>query len=381
MRRLRAAHWLAVALAPILIVAAYCSTRMLGGSAEETEVGESRADRSTGVSGMPPPQLADVAEEDTASTDETVPPEPEPIGPVAPLTGLPVDGPIERPALVVKIDNHPQARPQTGLEQADLVFDMRAEGVTRFAAVFHSTVANPVGPVRSSRTSDFDILRGFDTPLYGSSGGNNYVAAGLRDLPIIEVTNLTRREYFRDRSRSAPHNLYVDASDLFALAPDDFTTPEPWFAYRGPNDVLPPTAEPVTGAVMVAFTGSPLVTHRWDEEAAGWARTQDGAPHTTHDGDQLAPENVVIMVTDYSISAADVTSPEVRSTGAGPLYVLTDAHVITGSWERPTATDKPTLLDDDGRPILLTAGRTWILLPEAGQVEVGTGGAARLDGS
>ncbi|MDH3295775.1 MAG: DUF3048 domain-containing protein [Acidimicrobiia bacterium] len=299
------------------------------------------------------------------------------LGPVYPLTGRPLSADDTaweaRPALVVKIDNHPRARPQTGLEMADIVFDVRAEGVTRFAAVYHSTVPDPVGPVRSSRTSDFDILRGFERPLYASSGGNDYVARKLRTLPIVELTNLTRTEYFRDFSRPAPHNLYVNASDLYQLAPDDSTAPNPWFVYRRADESLSPLAIEMKGPVTIDYTGSPTVTHTWDGTRQGWLRTQDDNPHTTANGDQLAPENVVIMVTEYGVSPADAISPEVRSIGSGPLLVLSDGQAVAGRWERAAAADKPTLTDADGNNIALNPGRTWVLMPEQGQVRFPAG--------
>ena len=300
-----------------------------------------------------------------------------PSGPVYPLTGLPMladdEGADARAALVVKIDNHPRARPQTGLDEADIVFDVRAEGVTRFAAVYHSSIPDPVGPVRSSRTSDFDILRGFERPLYASSGGNDYVARNLRALPIVELTNLTRTEYFRDFSRPAPHNLYVNASDLYELAPEDLSAPAPWFSYGYGNSGSSPLAVEVSGPVTVDYTGSPTVTHAWDESRQGWVRTQDSNPHTTANGDQLAPENVVIMVTDYSVSPADAISPEVRSTGSGPVLVLSGGKAVAGEWNRPSAEDKPTLTDSEGNSIVLTPGRTWVLMPEPGQVSLPPG--------
>lgn len=379
MGRLRARHWLAVALALGLIGAAYGFSRTDGGRSATANLGST----------VVPPEDASIGAGDTGADDAEDPDrlamgDEEPAdetaaragGPIAPFTGLPIDrDAVDRPALMVKIDNHPRARPQTGLDQADIVFDLRAEGITRFAAVFQSRLPDPVGPVRSSRTSDFDLLRGFDNPLYASSGGNDYVANGLRSLPIVELTNRTRNEYFRDFSRPPPHNLYVNTSDLYALAPDDLPRPRPWFRYRSPDDELPPSAQPAAGPVTIAFTGSPLVTHEWDEAVGGWLRTQDGAPHLTVDGDQLAPENVLIFVTDYSTSPADPISPEVRSTGGGPLVVLTAGHVVFGTWERPTAEDKPVLLDTDGDPIALTPGRTWVLMPEEGQVRFAPGQA------
>ncbi len=369
MSRLRARHWLAVILAlGLVVVAARVSVNVVDTSTDLAAA----ADVGGGVEDLEEPEEPpEPSTTTTVDTDHVLPSIP--TGPIAPLTGLPTgEDVVGRSALVIKVDNHPRARPQAGLEMADIVFDVRAEGITRFAAVFQSQIPDPVGPVRSSRTSDFDLLRGFDTPIYGSSGGNDYVAQGLRSLPIVELTNRTRNEYFRDFSRPAPHNMFINGSDLYDLAeqvgPPDLPSPEPWFRYRAPGAPLPATAEPVRGPVSVAFTGSPVVTSEWDPAIGGWRRSQDGSPHTTVDGDQLAPENVLVFVTDYSTSPADPISPEVRSTGSGPLVVLTDGHVITGTWERPEATDKPTLLDSEGDEIELTPGRTWVLMPEDGQV-------------
>lgn len=392
---MRVRHWLALLAAFSLIVAAYSLTgtdrvgpsTAAAGQAEidaDAELepfaptvadddgadpdGRGSIESSTTPDGAAPDELPASASAG-ARAPETLRPE----EPIAPYTGLPTDDDLfGRPALIVKIDNHPNARPQTGLDRADIVFDLRAEGITRFAALFHSDVPDPIGPVRSSRTSDFDLLRGFDRPLYGSSGGNNFVAAGLRSLPIRAVTALSRTEYFRNRSRPAPHNLYVNGSDLLALARDE-SDATPWFEYRRPGESLPETAMPVVGPVSVDFTGSPTVEHVWDDERGGWLRAQDGTPHTTVDGEQLAPENVVVLVTDYSTSAADPISPEVRSTGSGPALVLTAGHAITGRWERPEPEDQPVLTDGSGRVIALTPGRTWVQMPELGQTTFAAG--------
>lgn len=309
----------------------------------------------------------------TTSTVATTTTEPVPIRPLAPLTGLILgdDVELDRPALVVKIDNHVKARPQVGLQDADLVFDLRAEGVTRFMAVFHSELPSVVGPVRSSRTSDFDLVRGLDHPLYASSGGNNYVMNGLASLPLYELTNHSRTEYFRDSTRPAPHNLFVDPEVLYTIAGDAWTddgNPDPWFDYRAADESLPLNAEPATGPITVDFTNTPTVRFEWDQNRGGWLRSQDGRAHETAEGEQLAPENVVILVTTYGTSAADAGSPEVRSTGSGEALILTDGHLISGSWSRPDAAEPPELVDAEGQPIVLTPGRTWILYPEQGQI-------------
>lgn len=351
---------LVAVLFSLALVAAACSG---GDDDAEEAVTTTAADAPTTTAA---PVDDDEGDEEVEETTTTVP---VPTGPTAPLTGVAIESEsaLDRPALAVKIDNHPRARPQTGIEQADLVFEVRAEGVTRFLAIFHSMAPEPLGPVRSSRTSDFEILTGLNRPLYASSGGNDYVAAGLRQLDIQEVTAISRTEYFRDGSRPAPHNLYVNADDLWALAEDD-APPEPWFLYRQGDEPLVPSADPIEGAVTITYRGSPVVTHTWDEDAAGWLRTQDGRPHTTITGDQLAPENVVIMSANYTVSPADTASPEVQSVGSGDLFVLTQGHVIQGTWSRLDAVSKPQLLDSSGQEILLTPGRTWVLMPDPGSV-------------
>ena len=288
--------------------------------------------------------------------------------PVAPLTGLPAPAGVDlsRPALVVKIDNHPDARPQVALDIADIVFDIRAEGVTRFFTVFHSQTPDPVGPVRSSRTSDFDLLRGFDHPLYASSGGNDYVMRNVPGLPVQAVTNFTRNEYYRDNKRAAPHNLFVKASDLWALAVNP-TAPKPWFTYRAAGAPLPASAIDAPGTVTVDFTGGPVTAFTWDAGLNGWARSMDGKPHKVANGTQIAPENVVVMETTYRTSPADAKSPEVVSVGSGKAYVLTAGKIIVGTWSRPEASGKPVLKDGAGAVIALTPGRTWVEMPEAGQ--------------
>ena len=322
------------------------------------------------------PTTTEAAPEETTTTEApavTLPPS-EVVTDGAPLTGIPLDDPSigERPALAVKIDNHPSARPQSGLDVADLVYEVRVEGITRFLAVFHSTTPDAIGPVRSSRTSDFGILRGLDTPLYASSGGNDYVANALRSLPIYSVTAMSRTEYYRNGARPAPHNLYANTSDLFALAPEEATPPSPWFTYRSASAPVNATGRELIEPITIAYRGGPLVTHTWDEALGGWLRTQDGQPHTNSEGEQLAPENVVIFVSNYVISPADAISPELVSAGSGQLFVLTDGVVIEGTWSRETEDDKPVLLDSSGAPIALTPGQTWALYPESGDVRLPT---------
>ncbi len=285
--------------------------------------------------------------------------------PAAPYTGLPFPGdPIAllRPAVAVKIDNHPRSRPQTGLDRADMILELRAEGVTRFIAVFHSDLPEPVGPVRSARTSDYDLLTALNEPVFAYSGANAIVDRGLGALPIFARYE-DRVDFFRAQNRNAPHNLYVNPLGLQDKVPAETEAPQPWFRFGTPEEVGA-QGRAISGNVTVVFKGSPLVTYQWDRDVEGWLRTQDGASHSTVSGDQLAPANVVILESSYGVSPADAESPELISVGSGALTVLTDGRVISGTWARQSNTVPPDLIDLEGNEILLLPGQTWVIFPD-----------------
>ena len=285
--------------------------------------------------------------------------------PLAPYTGLPFDGDeaaLGLPAIVVKVDNHPRARPQTGLDLADMVIELRAEGVTRFMAVYHSNLPEPVGPVRSARTSDFDILTALNSPAFAYSGANAIVDRGLGGLPIFARFE-NKSDFFRANNRNAPHNLYVNPPSMQASLPESSDTPQGWFNFADVDEVSA-QGRAISGSVTVVFQGTPLVRYQWDSEVNGWLRTQDGVSHSTVSGDQLAPTNVVILESRYVTSAADAASPELVSVGSGPATVLSAGRVIQGTWSRDSNTVPPEISDVDGNIIVLTPGQTWVEWPD-----------------
>jgi hypothetical protein len=289
--------------------------------------------------------------------------------PVAPLTGLPVDdeAALDRPALVLKIDNHPNARPQVGINQADVVYEELVEGISRLAAVFHSTDSDPVGPVRSARQSDIDIVAALDRPLFGFSGANAGVLRSVRAAAntIDASWDALPGSYWRDRERRAPHNLFTNTSDLFAAAPDDAAAPDPLFFYRDPDDAAP-AGEPVVGVSMRFSTYEAVYV--WDPDAGTWRRSLQGTPHVDADGVRVAPENVVVLFTPYSFSADG--SPIARTVGEGDAWVLTEGVLVRGRWVRPTADEPALLVDDAGTAIELSPGRTWVGLPRPGEASI-----------
>ena len=266
---------------------------------------------------------------------------------------------LERPALAVKIDNVTRAHPQSGVNVADVVYEEIVEGgVTRLVAVFQSTSADMVGPVRSARTSDPPLLAAFDHPLFAYSGANRGTRTELAESTITDVGyDALTNEYWRDRSRRPPHNLYTSTDALWAHHSGRTAVPPAPFIHRYPEQPLHPSAESATG-VSIDF-GLTEVDYDWN--GTGWARTHGGNPHVDDEGVRVAPANVVVQFVTYGWSKADSRSPEARTTGTGVAWVFTDSHVVVGEWNRPDES-LPATFSADGETIRLSPGNTWVAL-------------------
>ena len=279
--------------------------------------------------------------------------------------------PKVRPALAVKIDNASRARPQSGLAEADIVYEEIVEGsITRFVAVFQSRDATRVGPVRSARTSDLHILANLNGPLFANSGGNGGTMARVRDSSLIDVGALSNASaFFRLGGRPAPHNLYSSTDALYAADRGRGGLPEPMFAFRAPGA---PVAGGVAATRFSVSYGNTTATHTWDEALGGWRRATDGVAHNdAATGNPLAPANVIVQFTEYGTSPADSRSPEAIMAGEGEAWVFTDGQLVQGRWSRPNDEDVTEFTTANGETIAMTPGTTWILLPRRGAVTLG----------
>jgi hypothetical protein len=311
--------------------------------------------------------------------DEDAEPEPEEVaqeleeaGAPWPLTGLPIEGdPLQslRPALIVKIDNSEEARPQVGLNAADIVYEERVEGITRFAAVFHSTSQAPVGPVRSARSSDIDIITPYNNPIFAWGGANNGVAAQIEGAEVVSrnIDSAAVEDKFRDDERAAPHNLFITSTDDLWADPGDARSAPAQLQYRAPDSPAGTGAAPTPGVNIQYQGGGVEVDYVYDQARQGWVRFQNGTPHVDSDGVAVAPANVAVLYTEYAASPADPRSPDAQTVGSGEATIfLGDGTVVQGTWSRDSAANPYTILDTAGQPILFTPGRTWVALPTAG---------------
>lgn len=280
--------------------------------------------------------------------------------PVSPFTGQPSD--LGVPVLAVKIDNASRARPQSGLELADLVYVEPVEGgLSRLLAVFQSQVPPEVGPVRSARESDLELLADFGRPALAFSG----VAAALLPLiaaaPVLDVSAPARPgAYHRSGKRPMPHNLYADPLRLRdgGAAPRDI-------GFRfGPT---PPGGSP-TPSTEVRFEAARIGV-QWLAEESRWVVAMDGEPLTSASGPRPGAATVVLQrvaVRDTNIrDAAGTPSPFAATVGAGEAVVLRDGLAFAGKWSRPAPGDGTTFTLPDGAPLTFAPGPVWVVLVPA----------------
>ena len=349
-----------VAAAALGLIAASCS----GGSSSEVTI-------TTAVS-----TTTAVAEKTTTSTASSATTSTVPVPsttlapdvPRQPLTGMPVESEADitdRPALAVKIDNAPAARRNhSGLAVADVVFEEKVEGsLTRFAAVFHSQDADPVGPIRSGREQDVNLLSSLNEPLFGWSGGNPGVTRLIRASFLVDVGALSNFGSYYRGPGSAPHNLYSDTASLYALTPQDNPgAPSRQFEFLDDG-----TAFAGDVAKNLSFSiGSVDIAWDWNADEGRYERSQEGEKHVDKTYGQIGAQNVIVLGVDYRQSSIDSNAPEAVSLGEGQASVFSNGEVITGRWQKELAVYNFVLTDDDGNPIKLTPGQTWIELVEVG---------------
>lgn len=289
-----------------------------------------------------------------------------------PLRGT-AAGPLEvqRRPMVVKVANDAAARPQAGLAAADVVFEVPVEGgITRYSLVFHSEEPSRVGPVRSTRSSDVELvaaLRAILVHVGASTTVAQEVAAAASGGAFVDVDELLMPGAFeRVRDRIAPHNAFTSAELIRDAAGE-----------RGGERVRVPAlqfgevdaevaADAAAGtSLLIPFGDPPQVRYQYDAALGAYRRLQGGQPTVDAAlGLEVLPENVVVIHTDVSEipGTADVTgapSLRYRATGSGPVIVLRDGMRFDGTWSRGDG-QMYRFADATGHVILLKPGLTWI---------------------
>jgi hypothetical protein len=274
-----------------------------------------------------------------------------------PFTGEPVKT-LGR-VLAVKIDNIVTARPQTGLQSADLVYVIPVEGgLSRFMAVYSSHVPSVIGPVRSARQSDLDILRQFGRPAFAWSGATPHLVPFVERAPLVDLYALKVGGYYRINSRVAPENLYADPRTLLREAPTASKARDIGFRF-GPQ----PAGGRVTASMTVRYPATSF-TFRWSARARRWLVWMDGAPGEAAEGGQLGGSTVIIQYTRIATSRFEEYGgrpPYAISTGSGTAVILRNGRAFTVRWSRPNLASGTTFTLPDGQRMLFSPGQVWIM--------------------
>lgn len=303
-----------------------------------------------------------------ATADKVAAPEPA-LPPTWALTGVAATDIVARPALAVKIENSREARPQTGLEQADVVWEEMVEGgVTRYIAVYNSQVPETVGPIRSVRPMDANII----APLKGLmvfSGGQPVFVRSVSDVGLQAVSHdAGAAGFYRSKDRRAPHNVYGTTATFLSQADAGHSAPPaPEFAFaRAEAQASAAVAGAPTSTVSVTMSSYSQPSWTWDAASGTFQRSEAGTPAVSATGARLSAKNVVVMsVSLYNTGTVDPAGspvPETEVVGSGAALVATGGRSMPVTWSKASPADPFVLTAADGTPVTLAPGNTWVEL-------------------
>ncbi|HEV7173078.1 DUF3048 domain-containing protein [Pedococcus sp.] len=279
------------------------------------------------------------------------------------LPGVPLSG---RAVLAVKIDNTPAGRPRIGLAQADIVYVEPVEGgLTRLMAVFSRQLPPLVGPVRSGRETDKDLLANYGPVALAYSGASSYTVGVLATGHQVNlVFDYGSRGFYRDHSRPAPYNVIGNTGQLLARAGGGVPARDIGFRYG------PPASPGAPATSVAAAWPSSTESLVWNAARRQYLVTSNGQPDVSPTGQQYGATTVVVQYVQTHLTANrdvnGVHTPLAEVIGHGAATVLRDGRVWRGTWTRPSAT-APTAFSAAGTQVTFApTGTVWVLLVSAG---------------
>ena len=295
--------------------------------------------------------------------------------PTSPINGLPVENAdlLDRRLIAVKIDNHANARPQSGIDQANAIVEIPVEGITRFIGLFHDTDATFLGPVRSGRPTDGKFLNPLGA-VFAISGGQDWVLSGIRNQGV-EIIGEVAPAMFRVRSRFAPHNLYTDTAALRDIADDrgySDDPPPPLFEFGN----LPAGSESID-EIEMNFGNGFVVNWTYDQPSSRYLRFFNGnqAEVISEEGETspLGADTLVVMLATRfteQAPAGGTSVPAIETVGDGQAFVFAGGRMVEGTWSRESSDDLIVFTDDQGEPLPVPPGFIWMsIVPEQNGID------------
>jgi Protein of unknown function (DUF3048) N-terminal domain/Protein of unknown function (DUF3048) C-terminal domain len=283
---------------------------------------------------------------------------------ICPLTGEEPSGGVDatRPAIAVKVENSPESRPQSGLEDADLVIEEIVEGgITRFMTIFQCNDAKHLGPVRSARFDDANIMKPF-TRAMAYAGSNDIVDKELAKNDVISILENESSALFRDPPGSTDvHSLFTKTKSIRAeIEKEELASPEEGIFQHGE---LPDSVKgKKTKRVTINFNASNTIEYKWSPK--GWQRFEAGLPFMSATGGQITTPNLLIQEVEVNNSksifdTAGNPSPEINLGGSGKAVLFRDGVAIVGEWTTPQPGEAPTFKSKNGEEFVFAPGQIW----------------------
>lgn len=280
---------------------------------------------------------------------------------------------VQPKLVVVMIENHLDARPQSGLSKASVVYEAPVEAnYSRFMALFPVTdVVAKAGPVRSARPYYLDWVSEYGEPLYMHVGGSADALDKLKRGNYFDFNEFWRGDYFwRSKDRYAPHNAYT-SSENWNNAWKDYgkdtysVSDESWLF----GDVAPCTVNCAT-QIIASFL-PPIYEAEWKYSSSTekYLRYQLNKPHVDQDGTQISADTLVVQHVQTTV-LDEVGRIEMDTIGSGKVLVFTKGNVVEGIWKKTTRSAKTRFYDASGKEISFTSGKIWIeVVNDRGEVE------------
>lgn len=284
--------------------------------------------------------------------------------PTSPLSGR--SQPTPEPVLVVKLDNTRNAQPHAGLHAADVVYIEEVEyGITRLAAVFATAVPSRIGPVRSARITDLDLLEQYGSPAFSFSGAQSKMWPLIASSSLIDISpNKAASAYQRDSSRRAPYNYFLDGTQGLAAAPGASMERDIGFTF----DATPPARGTVGLSARVEWPAS-SAEFTYDQASRSYRVQLNGesAQAEEHSDGQRAATVIIQYVEQNPSQFFDKgggNTPHAETIGEGAAVILRDGLRYEARWSRPDGRSGTVFVTDDGEPLTFKPGQQWVVLAD-----------------
>ncbi|MBB6217918.1 hypothetical protein HNQ80_004054 [Anaerosolibacter carboniphilus] len=288
-----------------------------------------------------------------------------PLGVPSPLSGIYTDKEnISRRPIAVMLDNQSKARPQAGLDQAEIIYEALAEGgITRYMAIFLMNAPESIGPVRSARPYFIDKALEYDA-LYVHVGGSPQAFVDIKELKVADIDAMSRDGsiFWRKNHKKAPHNMYTSTNALRKAAQNSNYKAEGDFSSIHFNGEDADISGSLVSYVEIPYFKDYHPSFQYNEEDRKYYRSINGAPHLDEISKiHLHAKNIIIQKCDTE-AIDSVGRLEMKVTGTGTGYFLTNGKMMEITWEKKSRKARTKYFDGNGKEIRLNPGVTWIEL-------------------